>query len=223
MRFNLSAAFPFLVVTLLLAAGLFHFAFSRVASDSLPVGCSPQTSDGQTQPGQTVAFWQNRPLEPPLALVPSAPSRTRVLGTSTADDSKWIEIDLTKQLLVAHDGSQIFLTSPISSGLYYLTPTGEYRIWYKIASTLMTGGIKGQPSYYYLPNVPYTMFFYGDYGIHGTYWHHNFGHPMSHGCVNAPTPVAEQLFYWAGPVLPPGERTVRSTAQNPGTRVIVHN
>lgn len=41
---------------------------------------------------------------------------------------------------------------------------------------------------YDLPNVPYTMYFYQGYGLHGTYWHNNFGTPMSHGCVNMPTP-----------------------------------
>jgi lipoprotein-anchoring transpeptidase ErfK/SrfK len=42
-----------------------------------------------------------------------------------------------------------------------------------------------------------TMYFYKGYGIHGTYWHHNFGHPMSHGCVNMYTPDAEWMYYWA--------------------------
>ena len=50
---------------------------------------------------------------------------------------------------------------------------------------------------YYLPNVPYTMYFYQGYGLHGTYWHHNFGTPMSHGCVNLATPDAEWLYNWA--------------------------
>jgi lipoprotein-anchoring transpeptidase ErfK/SrfK len=50
---------------------------------------------------------------------------------------------------------------------------------------------------YYLPNVPYTMYFYRGYGLHGTYWHANFGRPMSHGCVNLPTYEAQWLFNWA--------------------------
>jgi lipoprotein-anchoring transpeptidase ErfK/SrfK len=41
------------------------------------------------------------------------------------------------------------------------------------------------------------MYFYRGYGIHGTYWHSNFGHPMSHGCINLPTEEAEWLFHWA--------------------------
>jgi lipoprotein-anchoring transpeptidase ErfK/SrfK len=50
---------------------------------------------------------------------------------------------------------------------------------------------------YFLPDVPYTMYFYQDYGIHGTYWHHNFGTPMSHGCVNMVTEEARWLFNWS--------------------------
>jgi hypothetical protein len=50
---------------------------------------------------------------------------------------------------------------------------------------------------YYLPNVPYVMYFYDGYGLHGTYWHSNFGTPMSHGCINLTIPDSEWLFYWA--------------------------
>lgn len=50
---------------------------------------------------------------------------------------------------------------------------------------------------YYLPDVPYTMYFYKGYGIHGTYWHDNFGTPMSHGCVNMRTSEAAWLFDFA--------------------------
>jgi hypothetical protein len=35
--------------------------------------------------------------------------------------------------------------------------------------------------------APYVMYFHGNYGLHGTYWHSNFGQLMSHGCVNLPT------------------------------------
>jgi len=47
------------------------------------------------------------------------------------------------------------------------------------------------------------MFFYNDqvpkesgYSLHGTYWHNNFGHPMSHGCVNMKTEEVAQLYGW---------------------------
>ena len=86
----------------------------------------------------------------------------------------------------------------------------------------MTGGSKDLGTYYYLPNVPYTMFFYKDYGIHGAYWHDNFGHPMSHGCVNMRIDDAEKLFYWANPILPQNINSITATEENPGTKVIIY-
>ena len=66
---------------------------------------------------------------------------------------------------------------------------------------------------YDLPNVPYVMYFYQDYGLHGAYWHNNFGHPMSHGCVNERIVDAKALYEWAdGP-----------SGDQPGTAVSVCN
>jgi lipoprotein-anchoring transpeptidase ErfK/SrfK len=50
---------------------------------------------------------------------------------------------------------------------------------------------------YFLPDVPYTMYYSGYFAIHGTYWHHSFGTPMSRGCVNMDTNDAEWLYNWA--------------------------
>ena len=86
----------------------------------------------------------------------------------------------------------------------------------------MKGGSKELGTYYNLPNVPNNMFFYKGFAIHGAYWHNNFGHPMSHGCVNSPLAQVAQLFEWAGPVVPPGKNVAHATAENPGTRVFVH-
>ena len=71
------------------------------------------------------------------------------------------------------------------------TPVGRFSVWIKLRYDDMSG-----PGYY-LPDVPYTMYFYSDYGIHGTYWHSNFGTPMSHGCVNMVTEEAGWLFDWS--------------------------
>jgi len=99
---------------------------------------------------------------------------------------------LHEQKVYAYENGQLVHSSLASTGIArYPTPVGQYRIYTKYISTLMTG-----PGYY-LPNVPYTMYFHAGYGLHGTYWHHNFGHPMSHGCVNLPTPEARWFFEWA--------------------------
>lgn len=132
-------------------------------------------------------------------------------------DEKWIEINVTEQQVTAWEGNVPVLSFLASTGLPN-TPTvlGEYNIYWKLESTLMTG-----PGYY-LPEVPYTMYFYAGYALHGAYWHNNFGNPMSHGCVNLSIDNAKALFEWADPVIPPGQTQVTSTYNNPGTLVVVH-
>ena len=101
----------------------------------------------------------------------------------------WIEIDLSEQMLYAYDGDTLVNSFLVSTGVAaHPTVTGTYYIYVKYLYTDMTG-----PGYY-LPDVPYTMYFYSGYGIHGTYWHNNFGHPMSHGCVNMRTSDAGWMF-----------------------------
>lgn len=147
------------------------------------------------------------------------PTATPALTTTTyvpAPGEKWILVDLSEQKLYAYEGTTLFLESLCSTGTqYHPTVEGQYRIYIKLLAARMTG-----PGYD-LSNVPFVMYFYRGYGLHGTYWHDNFGHPMSHGCINLPTPVAEKLFWWADPVLPEGANTVWASEDNPGTLVII--
>ena len=107
-------------------------------------------------------------------------------------DERWILVDLSEQHLYALEGDRVVRSFVVSTGRWpTLTVTGTFRIWIKLRSTPMVG-----PGYN-LPNVPYTMYFYEDYGIHGAYWHDNFGVPMSHGCVNMRVDEARWLFDWA--------------------------
>jgi len=151
---------------------------------------------------------------------------SNVLGTTT--DNKRIEVDLTNQRIYAFEGNNKVYDFLISSGKWGRTPTGTFRIWTKLRYTRMKGGNKALGTFYDLPNVPYTMFFanaevpsWRGFGIHGTYWHSNFGHPMSHGCINMKTEEVEKLYYWATPVL--GEKpSIRATDDNPGTPVVIY-
>jgi len=101
----------------------------------------------------------------------------------------WIEVNLSDQQLLAHRGDKVIKRFTVSTGTW-ATPTviGQYQVYTKLVSTYMGG-----PGYS-LPDVPYTMYFFGGYGIHGTYWHNNFGTPMSHGCVNMVTSEAQWVF-----------------------------
>lgn len=189
------------------------------------VACSTDNFSGNFLPEESLAFFEGNSATPPLADTPDR--KQAVLGTVAGE--RWIEVDLSEQKLIAHEGESVFLESPISSGLpWWPTPTGEFRIWVKLRYTKMEGGT-GR-NYYYLPNVPYVMYFENSqvsgrrgYGLHGTYWHSDFGRPRSHGCVNLPTPVAEKLYYWVNPVLPEGVRSVFTAQDNPGTRIVIHD
>lgn len=111
---------------------------------------------------------------------------------------KWIDINLSRQSITAYEGNTPIYSAIVSTGLPR-TPTvvGSYNVYVKYAATDMRGGSHAAGDYYYLPNVPYTMYFFRGYGIHGTYWHNNFGQPMSHGCVNLRTSDAKWFFDWA--------------------------
>jgi lipoprotein-anchoring transpeptidase ErfK/SrfK len=105
---------------------------------------------------------------------------------------RWIDVNLSTQTLSAYEGPDLVNTFIISSGRGGSpTVTGEFRVWIKVPMQDMSG-----PGYY-LRDVPWVMFFYKDYGIHGTWWHNNFGTPMSAGCVNMSIPDADWMFHWA--------------------------
>lgn len=111
-------------------------------------------------------------------------------------DERWIDVNLTTQTLVAYEGNTPVYESLVSSGTWnHPTVTGQFRIWLRFTSQTMDGRRLGYD--YYLENVPYVMYFFEDYALHGTFWHNNFGTPMSHGCVNLPTPAAEWIFNWS--------------------------
>lgn len=178
---------------------------------------------GEWEEGIKFGYFKNKIIKlpsSPLAFI----TLPRGVLSSTSGEEKWIEISLSEQKLRAYEGDRLIYEFPISSGLSWTpTVTGEFRIWYKTRWTRMTGGSVEAGNYYDLPNVPFNMFFYRDYALHGAYWHNNFGHQMSHGCVNLPIPASEQLFYWTDPVVPEGQGAVRSSGANPGTKVVVHS
>lgn len=130
-----------------------------------------------------------------MALDPTPGAVSRPAIDVNANE-KWIDVNLSSQTLTAYEGRTAVFERSVSTGLGH-TPTvvGTFEIYVKYPAALMTGG--SGAGYYYLPNVPYVMYFYGNYGLHGTYWHNSFGAPMSRGCVNLATPDAEWLYNWA--------------------------
>ena len=105
---------------------------------------------------------------------------------------RWIEVDLSRQRLIAWHGRTRVKTFIVSTGKSR-TPTrlGTYSIQRKYRSTSMRG--RG----YYVARVPYTMYYSGGYAVHGAHWHNRFGTPVSHGCVNLRVRQARWLYSWA--------------------------
>ena len=107
-------------------------------------------------------------------------------------EGRWIDVDLSEQMLRAYEGTELVASFLVSTGVdRYPTETGQYRIYVMYRYADMHG------SDYFLPDVPFSMYYSGDFSIHGTYWHHNFGTPMSHGCINMDISDAGWIYNWA--------------------------
>jgi len=209
---------------ILFGAGIFVKSIRMI----VPFSASLTTDySGQIDNNKTVGIYHEVTYKMPDDVF-KEDSNDQVLGVAKPSE-KWIEVDLSDQKLRAWDGDQLFLETLVSTGLpWWPTPTGEFTIWSKMRAVHMEGG---EGRYYYnLPNVPYVMFFENEdiprwrgFGLHGTYWHNDFGAVHSHGCVNLPTSIAEKLYYWTTPVLEEGRGSVFSSPENTGTRIIIHD
>lgn len=178
---------------------------------------------GTFDPNGTVNTFMGQKVSLPASLT-YLQTPPRVLGASTG--VKHIFVNLSTQTLTAYDGAQQVMSFPVATGRWHPTPTGDFHIWVKLRYAHMEGGNKDDGTYYNLSNVPYVMFFYNDdvakslgFSLHGAYWHNNFGHPMSHGCVNIRPEDAGKLYAWADPEND-GNITY-ATSDHPGTLVTI--
>lgn len=129
----------------------------------------------------------------PPAAPPGSGGIAAPLPAPAGRGTREIVIDLSDQTLTAFEGGTPVRRVVVSTGKPATpTPVGFYRIYSRYRSQDMAG-----PGYY-APDVPFVQYFIGGYAIHGTYWHTAFGTPVSHGCVNLPTPDAEWMWGWAG-------------------------
>lgn len=207
---------------LLIIGTVFLFQNTQICANS--VSCINDLS-GKKEPENKGLFMGRTVIAPDIPESSDLNSQkyASVLGDQSGD-FKRIYVDLTNQRLYAFEGDNIIMNVPISTGKWYPTPTGNFRIWIWLRFTRMTGG-QGA-GYYDLPNVPYTMYFFNNaipktrgYALHGAYWHNNFGYPMSHGCVNMRIADVEKLYYWTNPS---AGNVSYATNQIPGTLIIIY-
>ena len=140
---------------------------------------------------------------------------------------RWIDVDLERQLLVAYEGDVPVYATLVSSGKRgtaeesFLTPKGQYRITAKHVSSSMDGNAASDGRYS-IQDVPWAMFFSGNYALHGAFWHRKFGERRSHGCVNLGPSDARWLFWWTTPFVPEGWHGVNAHEGAPGSMVVIH-
>ena len=142
---------------------------------------------------------------------------------------RWIDVELATQTLVAYEGTHAVFATLVSTGRGPVgtdaaTPPGVHRIWVKILASDMDNVERDElDAHFSLEDVPYVQFFDHAVALHGTYWHRDFGHVKSHGCVNLAPLDARWLFGFTGPRLPTGWVAAYPAAQgiDPGTAVRV--
>jgi hypothetical protein len=139
---------------------------------------------------------------------------------------RWIDVDITKQMLVAYEGSRPVYVTLVSTGKKgsdeepFETPTGRFRIRSKQITSNMDGATATDGNYA-IQDVPWVMYFQGSYALHGAFWHESFGYTRSHGCVNLGATDARWLFYWTTPFMPERWHGVSASEANPGTTIVI--
>lgn len=138
---------------------------------------------------------------PPAEVAAAAVPKLGMRSVAPPNGRKWIEVNLSDQTLTAWQGDEQFLNTRVSTGMPgHVTLPGAFAVYLKYEKAHMKGVD------YDTPDVPWTMYYSGDFAVHGAYWHNDFGTPVSHGCVNLRVDEAKALYEWA-PI---------------GTEVVVH-
>jgi lipoprotein-anchoring transpeptidase ErfK/SrfK len=146
------------------------------------------------------------------------------ISPDVAAEDKRIEVSITRQELIAYEKDNIVFRTKVSTGLNvpvpegaipWATPVGNWNIKSKMPSQHMgNGNLTSDVEAYELAGVPWVCYFHvNGNATHGTYWHTNFGNPMSHGCINMRIEDAKWIFLWSTPVWSPteGEKTGNGT------------
>jgi hypothetical protein len=115
------------------------------------------------------------------------------------DNGRWIEINLYEQTVAIYENNSLVYATLISTGLPgWWTRPGLFQIYVKLDADTMRGAFEpDRADYYYLEDVPFTMYFDESRALHGAYWHNGYGYPRSHGCVNLAVGDAQWIYNWA--------------------------
>jgi lipoprotein-anchoring transpeptidase ErfK/SrfK len=157
-------------------------------------------------------------------------SRARLMAPPpevTIENERWIDVDLAQQTLVAYEGKRPVFATIVSTGKgalgsEFVTHQGTFRIWVKVFTTKMDNLDKEEVDRHYaIEDVPWVQFFDKAIALHGAFWHNDFGHVHSHGCVNMAPLDARWVFAFTSPHLPTGWTAVLPTKIEQGAVVRV--
>ncbi|MDY7076659.1 MAG: L,D-transpeptidase [Chloroflexota bacterium] len=138
---------------------------------------------------------------------------------------KWIEVDIFEQTVAAYEGERLVYATLTSSGRSgTATPAGLFNLWAKIREGKMSNPDveDGSPAWYFIEDVPWTLYFNEGYSLHAAFWHDAFGFTRSHGCVNLAPRDALWLFNWADPIISDNVDQVYIGSDMPSTWVWAH-
>jgi len=172
--------------------------------------------DGGRYPGAYVEAKFVSPIPQP------APDQKAVMPKNVKPGDYWINLNIGQEVLTLFKGADPVLATYVSTGMKgSATIQGVFNIQYKYAATRMHGGPPFATHYYDLPNVPWTMYYHGSFGVHGAYWHDEFGITKSAGCTNMTIGDSKYIFNLVSPNI--GMATSgAATVANPGTVVYNH-
>jgi lipoprotein-anchoring transpeptidase ErfK/SrfK len=145
---------------------------------------------------------------PHLRLIP--PEEIYPISSNVPSNKKRIEVHLPEQLMIAYEFDHpVFMARVASGALFsngdFSTPSGRYMTFHKRYSRHMARGNLAANGYD-LPGVPWNSYITEEgIAFHGTYWHNNFGHPRSHGCINLTPQAAKWVYLWTMPAVPPDQ------------------
>jgi lipoprotein-anchoring transpeptidase ErfK/SrfK len=144
-----------------------------------------------------------------MRLIPEA--ELAPISPNVPDSEKLIEVNLTHQLVLAYEASRLVFAARVATGSKYLsgrwsTPIGQFITYYKRPTRHMAAGDIASNGFD-LPGVPWVLYITrSGISLHGTYWHNDYGHPRSHGCINLTPQAAKWLFRWTTPAVEPGKQ-----------------
>ena len=165
-------------------------------SSPLPLESVVQIYDTQDKDGTTwymvgMNQWLERRYIRELPIAPTPPQGV--------DNNRWIDINLYEQTMGVYENGHLIFATLIASGMKpFYTQPGLFKIYKKKPTETMSGAFEADKSdYYYLEDVPWTMYFDQARAIHGAYWRAMFGYEQSHGCVNMSVGDAHWVYDWA--------------------------